>query len=177
MPTAALLSPTFASRCLLGSPPEGPRRAQDSPRWAQDGPNKVPKIPREALTPPPPPDLAKASRGHVQPILGPSWAILGRLQICAYLCARARGTRPRRRAARQSNSARYSLSSPGPILVRSWPILGPTFVNLGATSPFQTNLQANMDSKLPSSSYQDQHKTSKQPFCQHSQGSLPEGIG
>ena len=158
-----------------GTPQEGPRKAQDSPRWAQDGLDKVPKIPREALTPPL--DLIKASRGHLQPILRPSWAILGRLPICAYACARARGTRPRRCAARQSNSARYSWSSPGPILVRSWPIFGPTFVNLGTTSPFRTNLQADMDSKLPSSSHQDQHKTSKQPLCKHSQGSLPGGIG
>ena len=148
MPTAALLSPRFASRCPLDAPrraEEGPRQPKIGPRWAQQGAQDPPGGPD-----PPPLDLAKASRGHLQPILGPSWAILGRLQICAYVCARARGTRPRRCAARQSNSARYSWSSLGPILVRSWPILGPTSVNLGATSPFQAHLQANMDSKLPS---------------------------
>ena len=149
---------------------EGPRQPKIGPRWAQQGA-------QDPLGGPDPPlDLIKASRGHLQPILGPSWAISGRLPLCTYACARARGARPRRRAARKSNPARYSWSSLGSIVLRCWPIFGPSWPTLGFTWPFQAHLLTNMESKLSSSSPQGRNKTSKQPLCKLSQGSLPEEI-
>ena len=140
---------------------EGPRQPKMGPRWAQQGAQDPPGGPD-----PPPLDLIKASRGHLQPILGPSWAISGRLPLCTYACARARGARPRRCAARKSNPARYSWSSLGSIVLRCWPIFGPSWPTLGFTWPFQAPLLANMDSKSPSSSPQNHNKTSKQTRCE-----------
>ena len=44
------------------------------------------------------------------------------------------------------------------------PILRPTWATAGSTWPFQTNIDANLPSKLLSSSPQDNNKTSKHPL-------------
>ena len=57
------------------------------------------------------------------------------------------------------------------------PILGPSLAILGSTWPFQAHLEANLASKLLSSSLQAHKKTSKEPLCKLSEGSLPPEIG
>ena len=52
------------------------------------------------------------------------------------------------------------------------PSLGPYLAILGSTWPIQAHLEANMLSKLLSSSPQDHKKTSKGPFCKLSGSSL-----
>ena len=56
------------------------------------------------------------------------------------------------------------------------PILGPSSAIFGSTWPFQAHLGANMASKWLSSRLQAQSKTSKQPLCKLSEGSLPPEI-
>ena len=48
-------------------------------------------------------------------------------------------------------------------------ILGPSWVSLGSTWPFQAHLEANMASKLLSSSLQANNKTSKLSLCKFSE--------
>ena len=57
------------------------------------------------------------------------------------------------------------------------PILGPSLAILGSTWPFQAHLEANLASELLSSSLQGHKKTSKEPLCKLSEGSLPPEIG
>ena len=65
---------------------------------------------------------------------------------------------------------------PNRCLPLSDPILGPSLAILGSTWPFQAYLEANMASKWLSSKLQAHSKTSKQPLCKLSEGSLPSEI-
>ena len=131
-------------------PQEGPRRAQDSPKWAQD----VPKKGRRTS--------AQTPKIMLEALFGPSWGHLEPSKHSGfYIGFWLVFNFPTHLA---SSCSQHASSQNQVWLIR------------GSNLPCWAKLEANMASKLLSSSLQAHKKASKLPLCKLSEGLLPPEI-